>query len=93
MRDHYEKLLGYKSDLNNVIQKCNSAIGKYEAMEAAVAAVSQTDLSKSYSKSYIIDVGPIYKVEYKKETQRYEPGDVLSYSATTEVIIHADAIA
>lgn len=65
LRDHYEKLLGYKGDLNNVIQKCNRAIGKYEAMRAVVEAVSLMSMDEPYLCSYTIMGNPAVKVTPK----------------------------
>lgn len=61
-------------------------------MEAAVSAVSQTDLYQAYYKSYTIDVGPIYNVKYNNESKSYESNDILSCSAITTITVQADAI-
>lgn len=93
MRDHYEKLLGYKDDLNNIIQKCNSAIGKYEAMEAGVEAVSHIPISESYSQSYaILNSSPIQKVKYDSNTGGYVYNGYTTYGTIDHLNVTSPGI-
>lgn len=59
IQTHYDKLLGYKADVADIMTQCNGAIAQYEAMRTAIEAVSMTKMEDDYTESCFVNIEPV----------------------------------